>query len=119
MQPEDPDAAHLWDILEAARTVREFTADVDLDGYLDDRKLQLAVERELEIIGEAARKVSDAFKQAHPQIPWAPMIGQRNVLAHQYGRIDQKRLWQVAATHIPALIAMVEPLMPPLPPEVE
>jgi uncharacterized protein with HEPN domain len=54
MRPEDRDAAYLWDILEAARTIEEFTAGVTQDDYLRDRKLQLAVERALEIIGEAA-----------------------------------------------------------------
>jgi uncharacterized protein with HEPN domain len=50
---EDRDAAALWDILEAARTIRDFTSEVSNNEYLADRKLQLAIERALEIIGEA------------------------------------------------------------------
>ena len=54
MRPEDRDAGYLWDMLEAATNVVEFTTGIGADQYLQDRKLQLAVERALEIIGEAA-----------------------------------------------------------------
>jgi uncharacterized protein with HEPN domain len=66
---EARDAAYLWDMLEAARSIQQFTAGVSSDEYLKNRVLQLAVERQLEVIGEAARNVSDAFRQAHPEIP--------------------------------------------------
>ena len=55
MRPDDRDPGYLWDMLDAARTIREFTTGVTVEAYLRDRKLQLAVERALEIIGEAAR----------------------------------------------------------------
>jgi uncharacterized protein with HEPN domain len=62
MRPEERDPGYVWDMLDAARLIREFTTDVTQDEYLKDRKLQLAVERALEIIGEAARLVSPPFK---------------------------------------------------------
>ena len=95
MQPENRDAAYLWDMLDAARMIEGFTTDVRFDQYMGDRKLQLAVERALEIIGEAARRVSENFKSAHPEIPWHKIIAQRNVLAHEYGEIKQDRIWRV------------------------
>jgi uncharacterized protein with HEPN domain len=119
MPPEDRDPAYLWDMLEAAREVQYFVAAVRLEEYLQDPMRQRAVERSIEILGEAARHVSDTFKAAHPKIPWNSIIGQRNVLAHEYGRIDHARIWTVATVHIPDLIATLEPLIPPLPPEVE
>ncbi len=78
---------------------------------------QRAVERAVEIIGEAAWQVSDDFRRAHPEIPWRPIIAQRHVLAHEYGEIVQERIWRVAMTHVPALITQLEPLIPPLPPD--
>jgi hypothetical protein len=54
------------------------------------------------IIGEAARKVSMAFQEEHPEIPWRPIMEQRHVLAHEYGEIQQDRVWRVAATRVPA-----------------
>lgn len=119
MQPEQRDPAYLWDMLDAARTVREFTAGISFAEYMADRKLQLAVEREIEIIGEAARKVSDDFRDAHPELPWRAIVGQRHILAHEYGRIDHARIWVVVTKDIPDLIVRLEPLVPPSPPEVE
>ncbi len=117
MRPEDRDTAYLWDMLDAAPTVRQITSGVTFDQYLVDRKLQLAVERAVEIIGEAASRVSDAFRAAHPEIPWRQIIGQRHVLAHEYGDIKQDRMWNLAATHVPDLISKLEPLLPPAPQE--
>ena len=82
---------------------------------LGDRKLQLAVERAFEIIGEAARLVSPTFKANHAEVPWKVIIGQRNVLAHEYGEINQERIWLVASRRIPELIELLEPLLPPPP----
>jgi uncharacterized protein with HEPN domain len=86
MPRENRDAAYIWDMLDAARTIHEFTAGVSLEDYLLDRKLQLAVERAIEIIGEAARLVSPELRTQYPEIPWRQIVAQRNVLAHDYGR---------------------------------
>jgi uncharacterized protein with HEPN domain len=98
--------------LDAAKAIRDFTNQVSSDQYLKDRKLQMAVERALEIIGIAARHVSDGFQANHPEIPWKRMIGQRNVLAHEYGEIRQERIWTVVSANIPDLIRQIEPLLP-------
>jgi len=71
----------------------------------------------LEIVGEAAGKVSIKFRKAHPEIPWTQIVGQRNVLIHEYGEIDDSLVWEVARTHIPDLIIKLEPLVPPAPSE--
>ncbi len=113
MPPEDRDAAYLWDMLDAARTIQKFTVGVSLEDYLLDRKLQLAVERAIEIIGEAARLVSAELKARHPEITWRQIVAQRNVLAHDYGEIKQDRIWLVATTRIPELIGQLVPLLPP------
>jgi len=118
MLPEDRDAAYIWDMLDSAKAVVQFIANVRFDDFLQDRKLQLAIERAVEIIGEAARRTSDKFKQAHPEIKWQSIIAQRNVLAHEYGEIKQDRMWRVASIHIPDLIAKLEPLLPPLPTDI-
>ena len=107
MPPENRDAAYLWDMLDAARTIQGFTTNISLANYLADRKLQLAVERLLEIIGEAARLLSDELKSQHPEIPWRLIIAQRNVLAHDYGEIIQDRIWRVTIEHIPETRANV------------
>jgi uncharacterized protein with HEPN domain len=107
------DSAYLWDMLEAATTVMEFSGGRTYDDYLQDQMLRAAVERMIEIIGEAARNVSDAFKAAHPEVPWRIIIAQRNVLAHDYGDISHERIWRVVTTHVPTLIAQLKLITPP------
>lgn len=68
----------------AALAIKEFTVEMKYDQYIHDKRTSMEVERAVEIIGEAARNVSEDFKQVHPEIPWAGIIGQRNVLAHKY-----------------------------------
>ncbi len=71
-------------------------------------------ERCLEMIGEAARRVSSEFQEKHPEIPWREIIGQRNILAHEYGEIDYEILYRTAKEDIPALIDILGELLPPL-----
>ena len=117
MSFERRDPAYLWDMLDAARRILHFTSGVSQQQYLQNEMMQFAVERLIEVIGEAARKVSIEFKRAHPEIPWQQIIAQRNVIAHEYGTIIHSRIWQVVETNIPALIVLIEPLIPPLPQE--
>ncbi len=114
MLPEKKDASFLWDMLDAARAVRQFTTGRSFEDYLKDRMLRGAVERHLEIIGEAAAKVSKVFREAHPEIPWQRIIGQRNVLIHEYGDIEHEMVWNVASVHIAELIIQLEKWIPPL-----
>src|SRR3989338_350302 len=112
MRPEERDSAYLWDMLDAAKTVQEFVAGSKFHQYERDRKLQLAVERAVEIIGEAARNISKIFQETHPEIPWRGIIGQRHLLAHEYGEVKQERMWLVATERIPELIKLLKPLVP-------
>ena len=116
--PKD-DRGYLWDMLTAAKAVIDFTQGRTLEQYESDLLLRSAVERQIEIVGEAARKVSKDFQAAHPEIPWRPIQAQRHVLAHDYGEIKHDRIWRVAETHLPELIALLEPLVPSPPPAGE
>ncbi len=115
MPPDEHDAGYLWDMLATARLVASITDQLSYEGYLRNRTIQLAVERAIEIIGEAARNVSRTYQDAHPQIPWRPIVAQRHVLAHEYGEIKHDRIWRVVTVHIPELIGLLEPLVPPAP----
>jgi len=119
MPLEERDAAYLWDILRACDAIQRFVLDKSIDQYLKDDLLQAAVERKLEIIGEASRKISDVFKKENPDIPWKAIIAQRNVMVHDYGQIKQDRVWVVVQKNIPELLAKLQPLLPPLPPELD
>jgi uncharacterized protein with HEPN domain len=117
MHSESKDAAYLWDMLDAARAIQGFVVSRSFEDYGNDRMLRGAVERHLEIIGEAANRVSREYRAAHPEIPWQRIIAQRNVLAHEYGEIDDALIWSLATARIPELVSQLERLMPPLPPD--
>lgn len=119
MRPDERDAAYLLDMLQAAEKVRRFVKGVKQEEFVQDEVLRDAVERNIEITGEAARKVSEAFKSKHPEIPWRKMVAQRNVLVHEYDKISVDEMWIVATFHVPKLIENLMPLIPPAPPEAE
>ena len=76
---EDP--ALLLDMMDSARAIVEMVAGMTYSAYAADRRTRRAIEREIEIIGEAARKVSAGFQDAHPQVPWRKIVAQRHKLA--------------------------------------
>jgi len=93
------------------QSINQFTSGLKMEQYLKDRKLQLAIERLLEIIGEAANRVTIDFQQNQPGIPWRKIIGQRNVIAHEYGEIKLERIWTVVTSNIPGLIEQLDSLV--------
>jgi len=115
MKPAEHDAAHLWDMLDTARRTRDMMRGISYDALMADERTRLAVERLLEIVGEAARRVSPECRRRHDGIPWAPIIGFRNVLAHEYGEINYERLYAVAKKGVPDLIRAIEAILAPAP----
>jgi len=116
MPPDSDDLAPWSDRLHYAKQVRDRVDGRTLDEFRGASDFRLATERRIEIIGEAARQVSNAFQAEHPHIPWRPIIAQRHILAHDYGGVIVEKIWRVATQHIPNLIEQLEPLVPE-PPE--
>lgn len=108
MQPESKDMARLWDMLDAARAAMQFTDKIKFEDFLANRMVRNAVERNLEIIGEAARCVSKTFRDSLPDIPWRAMIALRNVLTHEYGEIRHERIWLICKEQLALLIQQLE-----------
>jgi uncharacterized protein with HEPN domain len=106
------DDAWLLDIAHAARDILDFCGEMDHDAYLADIKTQAAVMQRLMVIGEAAKRLSDAFRQAHPKQPWRQIAGMRDRLIHGYDKVQIDLVWQVVEDDIPALLAFVQPLLP-------
>lgn len=111
MQPEARAPVCIADMLNAARGVVRSMRGVSLAKYQSNEDLRHAVERKLEIMGEAARRLTDGLREKHPQIPWRDIIGQRNVLIHGYDQVDDERVWRLAETQLPALIPKLESLL--------
>jgi uncharacterized protein with HEPN domain len=112
MNLSDREASYLWDMREASKIIGDFLEGVKYDRFTKDKMLQSAVERQMEIIGEAARRISAEFKQEHPEIPWRNIIGLRNILVHEYGEVRIDRIWLIATTSVQELINLLDPLVP-------
>ena len=69
----------------------------------------------VQVIGEAARQVSSECTEAHPEVPWATIIGMRHKVVHDYLGVDEDIVWQVVTADLPKLVAVLEPLVPPAP----
>ena len=107
------DDAYVLDMLLAARKVCHFIQNITMEQFQADELTQNAVMRQIQIVGEAARKISFEYQQLHREVPWQGIIGMRNRLVHEYFRIIPEIVWDVAKKDIPELIPIVEPLVPP------
>jgi uncharacterized protein with HEPN domain len=119
MQPEKRDAAYLWNVVEAGQRIQEFISGLTFSEYVGHASLPSAVERQFEILGEEARKVSTSFRSEHPEIPWRRMIGLRNILAHRYYSIDHALIWTIIHEKLAPVLDQIRSLIPPLPPAVD
>ena len=107
------DDAYLLDVLVSARLILSYVKGVSREEFLSSIGLQDQVIRRFEIIGEAARRLSDETKENVEELPWREIIGLRNVLAHDYAEVNLDRLWAIIEVEVPRMIRVVEPLVPP------
>lgn len=104
MPSDERDQALLYDMLSAAQHLQMMWADRAMSDLLADRTLQWATDRGFNILGEAARRVSDATKALYPGIEWRRIIGLRNFVVHDYDAVDYSRHWVVIQNDLPRLI---------------
>lgn len=98
---------HLRDILESINTIETFLGDMDLDVYRGDLKTKSAVERQLQIITEAAVRLGDDGDRLCPGVDWKGFRGMGNVLRHGYHRIDDEIVWNTVKEELPPVKAAV------------
>ena len=107
------DLAWVLDILQASRKIVEYARDLDEEHFQASRLHQDAVLRQLTIIGEAAKRVSAEFRVSHPEVPWRQVAGFRDVVVHDYSRVDLQEVWRIVQENLPTLMTLLEPLIPP------
>lgn len=110
--PHRDDRATVLDVWRAAKFVLEFKGVMSRVEFDNDYKTQCAIIRQLEIIGEAAKRLSDSFKAEHLDIPWKSMAGMRDYLIHGYDDLDIERIWNTVTNDIPVLMQKIKPLLP-------
>ena len=107
------DASFLLDMLMAARDAVDFASELTYDRFAQSRLHQHAIIKAVEIVGEAAARISNETKESYADIPWAEIVGMRHRLVHAYFEVNLQRLWDTVHQDLPALIAQIEPLVPP------
>lgn len=101
------DVTFIEDMLERIRMIEKFTTG-GREAFMQSQMMQEAVIRGLEIIGEAARNVSDELKNQHSEVPWRQITAFRNFVIHVYWNINLERIWQIVENDLPALRPQLE-----------
>lgn len=107
------DTVYLRHILDAIHQIRTYLEHVSEEKFLQTPLLQDAVVRQLEIIGEASRNLSDNLHQSHPKIPWQQVIALRNRLTHAYFSINYQTVWEIIQVDLPYLEQQIKAILNP------
>ncbi|MGD1849350.1 MAG: DUF86 domain-containing protein [Cyanophyceae cyanobacterium] len=100
-------------MVNAIELINQYTENSDRNGLEINVEKQDAIFRRIMIIGEAAKRLSQNFRQQHPSVPWKEIIGMRNLVAHDYDSVDLDEIWKVISTDLPELLDYIQPLVEP------
>ena len=104
----DRDKLYVQHIVEAIKKIRQYTKGITVEDFKKDALIQDGVVRQLEIIGEAARVMSEATKKKYPDIPWYNISGMRNRLIHEYFQVDIDAVWKTVIEDLQVLLEKFE-----------
>ena len=102
---------YLADIIEAMAKIQRYTDGLTFESFAANEMAVDAVNRNLEIVGEAARSIPESIRNSNPQIPWQRMIGLRNIVIHEYFGIDLSIVWEIARVNIPDTRPLIEAML--------
>ena len=111
MSPQDKDLGYVWDIYDACVEVMEFMNKIPYAEYERHKMLRSAVERKLEIVGEAVNRIRKEFRERYPHVAWRNAIGLRNILIHEYGAVRHEIIYTIATRHIPSLMEQMKAIL--------
>ena len=105
------DKVYLLHIRDAIKNVEKFTRDFNYEKFLKNDLTQSASIRQIEIIGEAVKKLSVNFKKQYTEIPWKDIAGMRDKLIHDYFGVDEKRVWETIKRDLPELKLKIQEIL--------
>lgn len=106
------DEATLLDMAKFARIILDLMQGIDESTFQSDIRTQSAVLYQLTILGEAVKRLSDEFRQQHPEISWREIAGMRDKLIHQYDSVKMDLVWLTIQRDIPEFLKQLTPLLP-------
>ena len=104
LEPGERDLGFILDIVLSANDALEFVEGLDQEAFRKSKLHQHAVIRAIEIVGEAAGRLSPEFRSAHSDVPWREMTGMRHRLIHEYDKVSLEVVWAVVQDELPALL---------------
>lgn len=111
MSPQRRDKDYLSDIIEAVQRITTYTAGLSYQQFLADSKTQDAVLRNIQVIGEATKKLSPSLSKRHGHLPWKEVAGMRDKIVHRYFGINYDVVWTVCREELPTLLPQIEALL--------
>lgn len=105
------DQVYVGHMVDTATKAVSFVSSMSREDFDNNEPLRLAVTHLLQIVGEAARRVSLEFRDAHPEIPWKVIVGMRSKIVHDYFSIDEDVVWETVKTDLAPLIVKLERLL--------
>lgn len=102
---------YVADMVGAGDAITRYVDGVPFEAFAANDEKRAAVERQLFILGEAAARLPEEWRQRRPDVPWRRIVGLRNVLAHGYWTIDTDELWDIATRKVPEFVAALRPLL--------
>jgi uncharacterized protein with HEPN domain len=102
---------YLNDILVAMEKIENFVEGMTYDVFINNEPMIWAVERGIEIIGEATKRIPNSIRNKYPEIPWKDMAGMRDKLSHDYDEVDLELVWKVIKQEIPSLKVMLSDMI--------
>jgi uncharacterized protein with HEPN domain len=91
--------------------IRQYTAGLTYEEFIQDEKTMDAVLRNLEVIGEAAKNIPEELRSKYPDVEWQRMIGIRNIISHEYFGVDAQIIWEVATRNVPETEPLVTDML--------
>jgi uncharacterized protein with HEPN domain len=104
------DGERLRDIDEAIEKIEKYVS-IGYQAFIEDERTQVWIIHHLQVIGEASNHLSDELTEQNQDIPWADIVGLRNILVHQYFGIDLRQVWETAELDMPILKAKVREIL--------
>jgi len=109
--PKKNELVYIQHIIDNANKAISFVANISREDFDGDEKLRLALTYLLQVIGEAARRVSPEFRDDHPQIPWKEIVGMRSKVVHDYLNVDEDIIWSTIKYDLPPLVLELEKML--------